>query len=87
QGRADGRNWLVARNPYVCFARIAQQFDRAANHDARTGIDPRASVADGAVVPASCLIGPNVVIEAGARLGERVRVLANTYIGAGARIG
>ncbi|ALD90407.1 UDP-3-O-[3-hydroxymyristoyl] glucosamine N-acyltransferase [Cupriavidus gilardii CR3] len=87
QGRADGRNWLVARNPYVCFARIAQQFDRAANQDPRTGIDPRASVADDAVVPASCHIGPNVVIEAGARLGERVRVLANTYIGAGAQIG
>ncbi|MNL05286.1 UDP-3-O-(3-hydroxymyristoyl)glucosamine N-acyltransferase [compost metagenome] len=39
------------------------------------------------MVPASCFIGPNVVIEAGARLGERVRVLANAFIGAGAEIG
>ncbi|MBY4897986.1 UDP-3-O-(3-hydroxymyristoyl)glucosamine N-acyltransferase [Cupriavidus sp. AU9028] len=87
QGHAEGRNWLVARDPYVCFARIAQQFDRAANTDHRTGIDPRASVSPDATVPASCYIGPNVVIEAGARLGERVRVLANGYIGAGAQVG
>ena len=86
-GQAGGRNWLVARNPYVCFARVAQRFDREANADPRTGIDPRASVAADAVVPASCFIGPNVVIEAGARLGERVRVLANAFIGAGAEIG
>lgn len=87
QGSADGRNWLVARNPYVCFARIAQQFDRAANRDDRAGIDPRASVSPDAVVPASCYIGPNVVIEAGARLGERVRMLGNSYVGTGAQIG
>ena len=35
----------------------------------------RASVAPDAVVPASCFIGPNVVIESGARLGERVHLL------------
>lgn len=86
-GRADGRNWLVSPKPYVCFALIAQHFDRAAKRDQRVGIDPRATVAEGAVVPASCYIGPNVVIEAGATLGERVRVLANTYIGANARVG
>jgi UDP-3-O-[3-hydroxymyristoyl] glucosamine N-acyltransferase len=87
QGKADGRNWLVARNPYVCFARIAQVFDKAANADPRVGIDARATVSPDAVVPASCYIGPNVVIEAGARLGERVRILANTYVGAGAQLG
>ncbi len=87
EGRADGRNWLVARNPYVCFARVAQRFDRAANTDTRTGIDPRATVAPDAVVPASCYIGPNVVIERGARLGERVRILANGYVGTQAEIG
>jgi len=87
EGHAEGRNWLVARNPYVCFARVAQRFDRAANADPRLGIDPRATVASDAVVPASCFIGPNVVIEAGARLGERVRILANAFIGAGVEIG
>ena len=39
------------------------------------------------MVPASCFIGPNVVIESGARLGERVRIVANGYVGAGAQIG
>jgi len=87
EGHADGRNWIVARNPYVTFARIAQRFDREANADTRTGIDPRASVAADAVVPASCFIGPNVVIESGARLGERVRILANSVVGAGAQVG
>ena len=86
EGHADGRNWLVARNPYVCFARVAQRFDRA-NADTRTGIDPRASVAADAIVPASCFIGPNVVIEAGARLGERVRIVGNSFVGMNAEIG
>lgn len=85
-GQADGRNWLVARNPYVCFARIAQRFDKA-SHDTRTGIDPRASVAADVMVPASCFIGPNVVIESGARIGERVRIVANSFVGAHAEIG
>ncbi|CAG2143974.1 UDP-3-O-(3-hydroxymyristoyl)glucosamine N-acyltransferase [Cupriavidus numazuensis] len=86
EGQADGRNWLVARNPYVCFAKIAQRFDKA-NQDARTGIDPRASVAADVTVPASCFIGPNVVIESGARIGERVRIVANSFVGAHAEIG
>lgn len=86
-GKADGRNWLVTEKAYVSFARIAQWFDRVANADPRTGIDPRATVASDAVVPASCFIGPNVVIESGARLGERVRILANGYIGPRAEIG
>ncbi|CAG9182083.1 UDP-3-O-acylglucosamine N-acyltransferase [Cupriavidus laharis] len=86
EGQADGRNWLVARNPYVCFARIAQRFDKA-SRDARTGIDPRASVAPDVTIPASCFVGPNVVIESGARIGERVRILANSFVGANAQIG
>jgi UDP-3-O-[3-hydroxymyristoyl] glucosamine N-acyltransferase len=86
EGQAGGRNWLVARNPYVCFARIAQRFDHA-NRDTRTGIDPRASVATDVTVPASCFIGPNVVIESGARIGERVRIVANCFVGVKAEIG
>ncbi len=86
EGQADGRNWLVARNPYVCFARIAQRFDNA-SRDTRTGIDARASVAPDVRIPASCFIGPNVVIESGARIGERVRIVANSFVGAHAEIG
>ncbi len=87
QGVTAGRNWLIAANPYACFARIAQWFDRQANPPRQPRIDPRASIADGAVVPASSTIGPNVVIEAGARLGERVCIVANAFVGAGAEIG
>ena len=30
QAQAGQRNWLIAANPYACFARIAQWFERQA---------------------------------------------------------
>lgn len=87
QGQAGQRNWLIAANPYACFARIAQWFERQARPAALPSVHPTAVVAADAVVPVSCVIGPNVVIESGVRLGERVRIVANAFIGAGAEIG
>jgi UDP-3-O-[3-hydroxymyristoyl] glucosamine N-acyltransferase len=86
-GQAEGRNWLVARNPYVCFARVAQRFDRAANADSRTGIDPARQRGARCGGPGILLYRPERGDRAGARLGERVRILANAFIGAGAEIG
>ncbi|WP_338299793.1 UDP-3-O-(3-hydroxymyristoyl)glucosamine N-acyltransferase [Pandoraea sputorum] len=83
----EGRAWIVAQNPYAYFARVAQMFADAATPVPPAGVHPSAVVDASAVVPASCVIGPNVVIEAGVRLGERVRLMANVFVGRGTTLG
>ncbi|GIX46419.1 MAG: UDP-3-O-acylglucosamine N-acyltransferase 3 [Candidatus Tectimicrobiota bacterium] len=53
----------------------------------RWGIDPRAVLHPSVTVGADVSIAPYVVIEAGARLGDRVVVYPGTYIGAECVIG
>lgn len=59
---------LVARDPYVAYARIAALFERSAA--APPGIHPSAIVDPQAHVAASASIGPLCVIEAGAVIGD-----------------
>ncbi|MGI4811854.1 MAG: UDP-3-O-(3-hydroxymyristoyl)glucosamine N-acyltransferase [Janthinobacterium lividum] len=86
-GGAGTRNWLVAANPYACFARISQGFVDAAEIAPPAGVHASAVIEAGAVVAASASIGPHVVIEAGARIGERVRIGARGFIGRNSQIG
>lgn len=51
------------------------------------GIHPSACISDEVTVPASCQIGPGVVISRGTVLGERVRIEAGCFIGESVRIG
>lgn len=76
---------LVARDPYLAFARIARLFDP--EPVVKPGIHPSAVIAADATVDASAEIGPLVVIESGAVIGPRARIGAQSFIGAGARIG
>ncbi len=94
---------LIAKDPYLAYARIAQLFDP--DREFIAGIDPRASVAadaqigegcqvgvgavieSGAVIGAGSMIGPNCVIGRDARLGAACRLVANVYIGPRVRIG
>ena len=78
---ADGldRTLLVARDPYVAFARIAALFDPP--RAPRPGVHASAVVGSGAKVDPSAEIGPFVVI------GERSVVGAGAIIGAGCVIG
>lgn len=94
---------LIAKDPYLAYARIAQLFDPDRPFEA--GIDPRASIAEGAQIGAGCrvaagaviesgavigagsLIGPNCVIGRDARLGSACRLVSGVYIGPRVRIG
>jgi len=85
-GRApSGMALLVSNEPYRAYALAAQAFYPAKPiipHRARSAmIDPKA------IVPEDCDVGPNAVIEQGARLGRRCRVGANTVIAAGVEVG
>jgi UDP-3-O-[3-hydroxymyristoyl] glucosamine N-acyltransferase len=76
---------IVVPKPKAAARSIATAFRPPAAH--RPSRHATAVVAPDATVPASCAIGPYAVIEAGAALGERVRVGAHAVIGAGCRVG
>ena len=70
---------LVAKDPYVAFARIAALFENSA--ELQPGIHPSAVVDESASVDAGACIGPCVVI------GARTHVASGTSIGPGCVIG
>lgn len=70
---------LVARDPYLAFARIAQLFDPS--REFTPGVAPSAVVAD------SARIGPGVFIGAHSVIGEGAGIGAGSYIGPGCVIG
>jgi UDP-3-O-[3-hydroxymyristoyl] glucosamine N-acyltransferase len=72
-------NGLIARDPYLAYARIAALFDPDRQFEA--GIHPSAAVDPTAQLAEGCWVGPNVVVEAGARIG------AGSFIGPGCIIG
>ena len=78
-------NALIAKDPYLAFARIAASFDRSG--DFVPGVHPSAVVAPGVVVPASTHLGACAVIEPGAVIGASVYVGPNCTIARDARIG
>ena len=76
---------LVARDPYVAYARIAALFERLPA--APPGIHPSAVVAAGATVSASASIGPCCVIEDGAVVEEGAILGPHCMIGPDCRVG
>ena len=76
---------LIARDPYLTFARIAALFEQ--RPAAPAGIHPSAVVATGADVAASASIGPLCVIEDGARIGEGAVLGAHCIVGRGCTVG
>src|SRR6185312_17095535 len=81
---------LIAKDPYVAFAKIAVLFERIPA--APAGVHPSAVVMPGARVAASASIGPlctiaaDAVIEDGAVLGPHCVVGERCSIGAQARL-
>jgi UDP-3-O-[3-hydroxymyristoyl] glucosamine N-acyltransferase len=76
---------LVARDPYVAFARIATLFERQPAYAA--GVHPSAVVAPTAHVAASASIGPLCVVEDGARIGEGAMLGPHCVVGRGCSVG
>lgn len=74
----DGRNLIVADDPYLYFAKVARLFSPLVK--ARAGVHPTAVIDETAIVPASCEIGANAFIGAHTVLGENCRILANAVV-------
>ncbi|MGH8480941.1 MAG: LpxD N-terminal domain-containing protein, partial [Nevskiaceae bacterium] len=78
-------NALIAKDPYLAFARIAAVFDRSGEFT--PGVHPSAAVAPGVAIPPSAHVGACAVIEAGAAIGASVYIGPNCSVGHDARIG
>ena len=90
---SDGMDWralgleaaiLVAR-PRYALAGLTERF--APPPEGAPGVDPRAAVAEDAVIGEGARIGPFCVIGAAARIGPRTTLAAHVTVGAGATIG
>lgn len=71
--RVAGKPVLIAPNPSLTFARIAELFSTEPKPAA--GIDPTA------IIAANCQIGENVAIAAGVCIGENVKVGDHSVVG------
>jgi UDP-3-O-[3-hydroxymyristoyl] glucosamine N-acyltransferase len=76
---------LIARDPYLAYARIASLFERA-SADA-PGIHPTAVIADGAAVDSGATVGPHCVVEAGAAVEAGAVLGPHCVIGGDCRVG
>jgi len=96
-------NALIAKDPYVAYAKVAQRFDprkaAAPGLHPSASIDPTATIGrdvhiganavigPGCVIADACAIGPGCVLLAGCHLGEAARLVANVTLCEGVRIG
>lgn len=94
---------LVAKNPRLVFARIANLLhpaetaepgvspqaviEEGARVDPAARVEPAAVIRRGAVVAGGVWIGPGCVVESGASVGANTRLYASVTIGRGSSIG
>ena len=81
------QNFIIAKNPYAVFARIAQWFIAQVSSPIIPQVHPTAFVDPTAKVPWSCYIGPFCHVSERAVLGERVYLQSHVSIGDGVHIG
>jgi UDP-3-O-[3-hydroxymyristoyl] glucosamine N-acyltransferase len=82
---APGVAALVVKDPYVAFAKVAQQLD--STPAVAIDIHPTAVIDPSAQLAASVAIGANAVIAAGVTLAEGAQIGAGCYIGQQTKIG
>jgi UDP-3-O-[3-hydroxymyristoyl] glucosamine N-acyltransferase len=81
------RTYLVTKNPYALFARIAQEFAKSTAPIYLPGIHPSAVIEEGATVAPSAHIGPLCHVAKGATIGERSVLVSQVHVGTDAFIG
>src|SRR5258708_28191613 len=84
---AGGQMFLLVPNPSVAFARLCSRFEQRLWPKPVAGIHPSAVIAASAQVSPSATVAPLCVIEDGARIGDRVRLQAQVFVGRNAIIG
>lgn len=83
----NSRNYLISKNPYASFARIAQFFEAISKPSLPPSVHPTSYIAKSAIVPNSCFVGPFCSIGEGVELGEGVVLMGHVSLGSGVKIG
>jgi UDP-3-O-[3-hydroxymyristoyl] glucosamine N-acyltransferase len=78
-------SFLLSPNPYHAFALALEVFHPVVRPAA--GVAPTASIHPGAFLGREVSVGPFVVVEEGAVVGDRVALYAGSYVGKGVSIG
>ena len=81
-----GKNYIKTRNPSVAFQKIAEAF-LASTLTGFKEIHETAVVHPSAEIGKNVELGPYVVIDAKAKIGEGTRILSHTYVGHSVVIG
>ncbi len=81
------RSFLIHKNPYALFARIAQEFAQHATPQYQPGVHPTAVIESGADISNSAHIGPLCVVGKGAKIGARAVLVSQVHVGENATIG
>ena len=75
---------LRVEDPYRAFARLLEAYDAILKR--QEGIHPTAVVDEEATLGEGCFVGPGVVVERGAVVGDRVELHAHVHVGRDVRI-
>ena len=81
------KSFLVHKNPYALFARIAQEFAKHATPQYQPGIHPTAVIEAGAEISDSAHVGPLCVVGKGAKIGARAVLVSQVHVGENVTIG
>ncbi len=80
------RAYLVNPNPYLAFLKVIEIFSPR-DYDEPKGIHPTAVISEKARLGSNITVGPHVVIEDGAEIGDGTRLLPGTYVGFRSKLG
>lgn len=84
----EGKNFLICDNPSEVFQLIATKLlDLENQHQRASGIHPTAVIHESVRLGKKVTIGPHVVIEKGAVIGDYTQIYALVFVGAEAKIG
>lgn len=82
-----GRAAVLTADPYAWFAWASQEMEGGILPAPRAGIDPRATVEEGALVDPTARVEAGAFIAAGAKVGAKAWIGAGSYVGEEAVIG
>lgn len=77
---------IQTENPSLAFAKLASLMSMESQRHPR-GVSPKAVIAKGVKLGKGVAIQPFVVVEEGARIGDRTVLYAGCYVGRSARVG
>ncbi|HEY2810580.1 MAG TPA: UDP-3-O-(3-hydroxymyristoyl)glucosamine N-acyltransferase [Rhabdochlamydiaceae bacterium] len=82
----EGKNYLVSDDPSIAFQIIAEKLLQASS-SGFSGVHPTAVIHPQAKLGKNVTVGPYVVIDQGAEIGDQTRLAPFVYIGAQVKIG